>query len=99
MKGDYLSGDATFMQRLLVGWKSSGVKLVPFGKSRRTMFAVKRYERGSTLVAFTASIFDAGCAQGYFTATTLMLVTFGGFTSSSTTDENDYRTPRNKLTQ
>jgi hypothetical protein len=27
-----LSGDATFLQRPLVGWKSSGVKLVPFGE-------------------------------------------------------------------
>jgi len=51
-----LSGNATFLQRLLVGWKSSGVKLVPFGESRRIIFAVKRYKRGSA----------AAHAQGLF---------------------------------
>jgi hypothetical protein len=83
-----LSGDATFLQRLLVGWKSSGVNLVPFSERRRTMFAVKRYERGSTLVALTASSSTPAHGQGYFTATILVLVAFGGFTLSPLATSN-----------
>jgi hypothetical protein len=46
-----LSGDATFLQRLLVGWtRSNGVKLVSFGEGNRQMFVVKRCERGSMSV-------------------------------------------------
>jgi hypothetical protein len=63
------------------------------------MFAVKRYERGSTIVVLTASSWTPAHAQDYFTATILALVAFDGFTVSSTTNQNDYRTPRNKLTQ
>jgi len=38
-----LSGDATFLQRLLVGWtRSSGVKLVPFCEKERTVLARSR---------------------------------------------------------
>jgi len=46
------------------------------------MFAVKRYERGSTLVALTASSSKPAHAQGYFTATILVVVTLDGFTLS-----------------
>jgi hypothetical protein len=35
-----LSGDATFLQRLLVGWtRSDGVKLVPFSEEQQTIRA------------------------------------------------------------
>jgi hypothetical protein len=75
-----LSGDATFLQRLLVGWaRSSGVKLVPSGGRRRTTFAVKRLERGSALAASSSM---PAHAQGYFTATVLVLTAFDGFTVS-----------------
>jgi hypothetical protein len=48
-----LKGDATFLQRLLVGGtRSSGVKLVPFSEKERM----------------------SAHAQGYFSATILMLV-------------------------
>jgi hypothetical protein len=63
------------------------------------MFAVKRYQRGSTLIALQRHLRRTAHAQDYFTATILMLVAFDGFTLSSTTDENDDRALRNKLTQ
>jgi hypothetical protein len=63
------------------------------------MFAVKRCAGGSTLVALTASSSTPAQVQGYFTATVLVLTAFDGFTVSPTTNQNDDRTPRNKLTQ
>jgi hypothetical protein len=90
-----LSGDATFLQRLLVGWKSSGVKLVPFGERRRTNVCGQTMRAGSTLVALAASSSTPAHAQGYFTATVLVLTAFDGFTLSSATNQNDYRTPGN----
>jgi hypothetical protein len=64
-----LSGDATFLQRLLVGWtRSSSVKLAPFSEEERTKwFAVKRYARGSTPVARQARIEGRTCAPSHRT--------------------------------
>jgi hypothetical protein len=74
-----------FCQCLLVGWNRwSGVELVPFSEKERTNVAVKRYVRGSKPGARPCpqtSSWTSARAQGYFSATILVLVTFDGFTS------------------
>jgi hypothetical protein len=51
-----LSGDATFLQRLLVGWtRSSGVKLVSFCEKERTSSHVQGYFSATTISMFVAS--------------------------------------------
>jgi hypothetical protein len=76
----------TFLQRVLVGWtRSRGVKLVPFSEKERTNVAVKRYVRGLTPVAHPCpqtSSWTSAHAQGYFSATILVLVVFDGFALS-----------------
>jgi hypothetical protein len=84
MKGDYLSGDATFLQRLFVGWTgSSGVKSVPFSEEERTN-VYSQTIRGR-LDARRASlptdvIFDVDARSRSFLSHDLALVGFDSFT-------------------
>jgi hypothetical protein len=79
-----LSGDATFLQRPLIGWtRSRGVKLVPFSENDRTNLCSQTIR--ARLDARRASLpqtsyWTSAHAQGYFSATILVLVAFEGFT-------------------
>jgi hypothetical protein len=78
VKRDLLSGVATFLQRLLVGWtRSSGVKLVPFSEGNRQMFSARRR---SPILATRRYLGGRRVAQGDFPATILVLMAFGGKT-------------------
>jgi hypothetical protein len=64
-----LSGDATFLQRLLVGWtRSRGVKLVPFSEKERTNVCGQTIARAWTPVARPATevIFEVGARSRLF---------------------------------
>jgi hypothetical protein len=68
----------TFLQRLLVGWtRSRGLNLVPFSEKERT--CSQTICRGSTPGAHPCNRSHPSTsahAQGYFSATILMLVGF-----------------------
>jgi hypothetical protein len=76
-----LSGDATFLQRLLFGW--TRWREIPFSEKERTNVAVNDMsatQRPSRVLAQRR--WTSAHAQGYFSATILEHMTFDGFTLS-----------------
>jgi hypothetical protein len=72
-----LSGNATFLQRLLVGWsRLRSVKLVLFNEKEPTNVCSQRYvaSRRPSRILHGSHPWKSAQVQGYFSATTLMLV-------------------------
>ena len=93
-----MSGDATFLQRLRRLRQIEGREIGSVRREETNNVCNQTIRARLGARRAYSVIFDTGDRSRLFTAVISMLVAFDGFTVSSSTNQNDYRTPSNKPT-